>query len=391
MKQSTIITILACILAAIILSLGFVLLTDNNISRALFPKNTTTTPSSQQPPVEYEPMDFFKTDVSPYITLGDYKGLTVGVEIIEVTDEFINEQIDQLMISNGDVVMVEKGFIEEGTIFSFDYTGYLNGEAFEGGSAKDTRGYISGTTLYLLSGDQFIPGFAEGMLGKEVGSEFELDIKFPDNYHVADLVGKDTVFNIKINAIIEAAEFTDELANEYSSGNYPTKAEFLEYAVKYFTEVVNNTKTEKIWKEIAQKSTFHEIPKQEYDYFYNYYYSNIEYYASMTGMTPETFLSSGYANYFLGYTFTSLKGLEEYVTDLVKQELVIFAIMQNEGITVSDEEYNVFLDELVQGDEMTKEDIIKEYGEQYIRENIQMKKTEKFVLDNNYFVVEEKE
>jgi hypothetical protein len=97
MKKSTIITIVAFVLGVVVLAAGFVLLTDNNISDKLFPTTTTTTTttggggSSPQRP-QYDPMDFFKEDVSKYITLGQYKGLDIEVEQTEISQEQIVAQ-----------------------------------------------------------------------------------------------------------------------------------------------------------------------------------------------------------------------------------------------------------------------------------------------------------
>lgn len=385
MKQSTIIKILSAILAVIVLSIGFVLFTDNNISKAIFSTTTTTKPND--PPKKYDPMDFFVTDVSSYVTLGQYKNFDIEIEMLEITQEYIDEQIKNIIVSNGDFVKVESGIIEENTIFSFDFTGYLNGEAFEGGAAKDYKAYISDNVFYIVGGSTFIPGFAEGILGKSVGDEFDLDITFPEDYHSADLAGKQTVFHVKINHILEAAPFTDELAKKYSNNTYSTTQDFVDYLFKYYKEQLDGLKSNLAWKEIIENATIIEIPQQEYDYFYNYYYSNIESYASSYGMDVESFLKMGYAQYFFGYEFKSIDELKEYVKGLVKEELVIFAVMQTENITVSDEEYNTFLDELVAGTNTKKEDIIKEYGEEYIRESIQIEKVNDFVAENNNFIL----
>ena len=96
MKKSTIITIVAFVVGIIVLATGFILLTDNNISKNLFTTTTTTpttTTTTKPPRTQYNAMDLFNTDMSQYVTLGDYKGLTIETEQLEVSDEDVNWQI----------------------------------------------------------------------------------------------------------------------------------------------------------------------------------------------------------------------------------------------------------------------------------------------------------
>ena len=196
MKKSTIITIICFALGIIVLAVGFILLTDNNISNSLFPTTTTTTTGGGKPDPELKPMDFFKTDISEYITLGQYEGLEIEVESIGIDDEYLASQIDRLLISSGKYTKLFEGTVTEGAVFNFNYVGYLDGVPFEGGNSAGTDAYILDGVFYLTSGSTFIEGFAEGMLGAGVGEWFSINATFPAEYGEATLAGETVVFDV---------------------------------------------------------------------------------------------------------------------------------------------------------------------------------------------------
>ena len=87
--------------------------------------------------------------------------------------------------------------VSDGDIVNIDYTGYIDGEEFSGGS---TSGF--GTDLEIGSGS-YIEGFEEGIIGHEVGETFDLNLKFPDDYWSEEFAGKNVVVNTTINGIYE--------------------------------------------------------------------------------------------------------------------------------------------------------------------------------------------
>lgn len=97
------------------------------------------------------------------------------------------------VVGNADSTQV----VKNGDVVNIDYTGYLDGEAFSGGS---TNG--AGTNLEIGSGS-YIAGFEEGIIGHKVGETFDLNLQFPETYHNSEFAGKDVVFTVTINAIVE--------------------------------------------------------------------------------------------------------------------------------------------------------------------------------------------
>ena len=398
MKKSLIITVLAFVLGVIILAGGFILLTDNNISKNLFPTTATTTsttttttkPSGEEKPT-YEPMNFFNEDVTKYITLGEYKNLDIPVAKLEASDEEVKFQIDLILFQNKEFVKAYEGTVNEKVFFSFDYTGYLEnedgtkGEAFSGGSSKGQHAYIDGDDLVTVADDGtlggFINGFAQGISGKNVGETFDIKVTFPENYNPT-MAGKKAIFEIKLNYIANPS-FTDGWVNAFTDGKYKTTAEYEQYVRDSINATLKEENEQVIWQTITNNATVIEIPQQQFDYQYNAFVEQIESYRSMYMMYGQNYT---FEEMLVMFNFSSIDDLKQYTRDYIKADLVYYAIMQAEGIEASDEEYRILLDELIEVSEMTEEQILEKYGEEYIRQRIMLDEVTELVLTSNKLV-----
>lgn len=388
MKKSTIITVLCFALGIIVLAAGFILLTDNNISNKLFSTTTTTTTTGggggDNP--EYKPMDFFSEDVSQYITLGQYKGIEIEVDMLEVSDETIDMQLHQLLVTEDKFTKNFTGTVTEGTVFNIDYTGYLDGVAFKGGNDVDVEAYILNGEFYLIDGTPFIEGFAEGIMGRNAGEEFDINATFPDEYAQNEsLAGKTVVFKIKINYIAETEEPSDEWVAEFTDDAYKTLAEFKQYFKDSINPEIEKANVSALWDKICNAATVIEIPEQQSDYYYNVYKEQIEYYALYSAYFFGKSMTYEEVRAYMGYETED--DLKEYAKETVKTELVLYAIMQAEGIQATDDELEALIAELMESESKTREEIIEKYSEEDMRKDIMVEKTEKFVEDNNSFVL----
>ena len=398
MKKSTIITIACFVLGIIVLSAGFILLTDNNISNSIFTTTTTTTTGGGEPEgPKYDPMNFFEYDVTQFVTLGQYTGFEVEVESLGISEEELEWQIAMMLFNDKAFTKLEEGTVGERVIFNFDYSGYRklyneNGDEvkvkFEGGTATGHDAYIEDGLFYdLTTSSLFIQGFAEGILGGKVGEAFVITATFPEDYENGpDLAGQTVYFDIKINYIAKT-ELTDEWVKEDTEGQYTTAADYRTYLKEYVNSSIESSNRVAVWLEVVKNATFIEIPKQEFDYIYDYYYTNIDYYAQMFGTTAEKFVEDGYAKMYLGINATTMDELSELVRDIIREELVVFAVMQAENMSVSDEEFDALVDELVASSGKTREEVIENYTEKYLREQILFDKADKFISANNTLVL----
>lgn len=383
MKRSTIITIVAFAVGLVVLSAAFILLTDNNISNSLFstttaPSTTTTTTGVK---LENEPMDFFKTDVKQYVQLGQYKDIELEVEMLEVPDDYIQKQINVLLFQKNMYEKIEKdASVTDGVIFNFDFTGYINGVKFEGGSGTNTFAYIDGDdfiTVTTSGTGRFIDGFAQGTLGAAIGEEIEVPVTFPEDYHDKDYAGKDATFKVKVNYILKT-ELTDERASTISNKKYETAEAFKTYLKEGLNENLTSMNNALLWDKIVENSKFIEIPKQEFDYMFE-----------LLTLQIKSLMNYGltYENALQYYGFENEDALKEYINDIIKEELVVYAIMQENEISVTDEEYRARLAELAKEAGKSEEEYLQTNDEEYIRQQIMMDKTEKLVLESNSFVL----
>ena len=151
-----------------------------------------------------------KVTVKPEVTVKNYKGLKAEKPSVEVTDEDIAADIERLRERASTMTPVEDRAAENDDVVTFDFDGYVDGEAFEGGKAE-------GYTLKLGSG-QFIPGFEDQIVGKNIDEEFDVNVTFPEDYHAEELKGKDAVFKCKLHEIKTRVlpEVDDEFVKDVS-------------------------------------------------------------------------------------------------------------------------------------------------------------------------------
>jgi len=182
-----------------------------------------------------------KVAMRPEIALDGYEDLVPDFEKPEVTDEEVNERIAELAKNVAPMVDVEEDRgLENGDTAVFDFEGSVDGELFEGGSAKDF-------SLEIGSG-QFIPGFEEQMVGMKKGEEKVLKVTFPENYGSDKLAGKDAEFKVNLHKIQKKgeAEVNDELAKKLLPGDENASVEELKKQVKLQIE---NEKLAKLYNE----------------------------------------------------------------------------------------------------------------------------------------------
>ena len=396
MKKSTIITIVCFALGIFVLTAGFVLLTDNEISKGFKDLFTTTTTNGGGDNTVYEPMDFFDVDVSEYLTLGQYKDLVVEVDRIEVSQEEIDTQIMILLAQKNEFTKVREGTITEKVIFSFDYTGYYKksdgtrGDAFSGGADTDQLAYIDGDVFVTVDTDKtgtFIDGFAQGILGATVGSTFTIDVTFPTNYG-GSMAGQNVEFEIKVNYIAET-HFTDAWVKAYTSDQYKTTDEFVQYLKDSINADIKDANLESIWLAIAEKATLDKIPQQQYDYIYHAMKDEVEGYVIYSQYYFGQQLD--YAGVLVQLGFKDEAEFEKYVDEYakayIKSELVIYAVLQAENIGVSDEEYRIFMDSLIESTGKTEAELLEKYGEEEIRRAVMMQNLDIFVFNSNSLTV----
>lgn len=311
--------------------------------------------------------------VSDYITLGDYKGVQVTVEKLEVTDEDVQAQIQTELEANATEEEVTDRAVEAGDIVNIDYEGLKDGVAFDGGTATDYD-------LTIGSGS-FIEGFEDGLIGAKVGDKVKLDITFPEDYQSTDLAGQAVVFNVTVNSIKKSV--VPELTEAYVKENtdYDTIDAYKE-SVRASLEATNqdtmkNNKISSVLTAIIDGSKISSYPQTLIDYYAYQLKSYYTQYASMYGMEFADFLSAS------GYTEESFESeANTYAEQRAAQEMVLNAIIEAEKMELTDAEYKEGVaGYLEQYGYATEEELLKTATEEQLRESLLWDKAINFITD----------
>ena len=268
-----------------------------------------------------------------YVKLGEYKGIELTLAGPEVTDEQVDSYMDYMLCINPDRAVIE------GDTVNIDYAGTMDGVAFDGGTA-------SGQDLQIGSGS-FIPGFEDGLIGAGIGETVELNLTFPENYHEG-LAGKDVVFMVTVNSIMaeEPQELNDEYVQRLDIG-LNTVEEFrqdvddtlYEDAVASYEMQVEDAAMEAAF---GQCEFTKEPPQAMVDRHVEMLMSNLASQAAGYGFTLAQFMQMYYGMDEEAYQEEFRNQAVEYA----KQQIMIKAISDAEGLQVTDEEFREEMEEL---------------------------------------------
>ena len=265
-------------------------------------------------------------NVADYVTLGEYKGIEVSVDAPVVTDEYLDSYIDYVLQSNMVTTEITDRPVEEGDIVNIDYEGKIDGVAFDGGTAQ-------GYDLTIGSGT-FIDGFEDGLIGAETGETVDVNVTFPENYQGEEVAGKDAVFTVTVNSIsVETLpELTDEFVQRLDVG-VNTVEEYRQYAYDLLMEEEQATHDSNaeiaVLEAVMAGSQIQDPPEDMTNRYYNRIIDNMTYYASLYGYDLETFLSM---------QGTSEDAIRESAAQAGQEIIVMQAIADAEGLSVTDEE-----------------------------------------------------
>lgn len=192
-----------------------------------------------------------KMELKPEVKFEQYKDLEVEVEEFKTAEDAMEKEIAELTEKFTTLQTVSDRESTDKDVVMMDFEGSVDGNLIDGGSAKNY--------MLDLEHSNFIPGFAEQLVGHKTGEEFTIDVTFPENYHDEKLKGKPAQFKIKINEIKEKIkpELNDELAKKV--GNFKSVDELKADIQKYLdnTAKVENDKrsANKLFETIMEKMT----------------------------------------------------------------------------------------------------------------------------------------
>lgn len=319
-----------------------------------------------------------KYNVDDYVTLGQYKDLEIEYDQSQmVSDEEVDDYIKQMLLSNITYEEIkDRDTIVKGDYINLDYEGKINGESFNGGTAK-------GQNIQVGSAG-FIAGFEDQLVGKKTKTTFDINVRFPDTYQDKELEGKDAVFTITVNAINKKIE--PVLNDEYVQKNSAEAKTVAEYK----QEIKNTLQTQKEamarqYKQYMAESqaignaTVSGYPKGMIEKMVGEYKDKVKEMAKEASKEYKDYITETFS---LAETDFDSK-LKEYMEQTAKLNLILEAIEKKENITMSDSEMEEAILKYARENGMeTKEELFKTYQESEVKRYVQQMKVLDFIVDS---------
>ena len=317
--------------------------------------------------------------VKPEITIEGYKGIEATKKKAEVTDEDVSAELVKVQDRNSRMVTVEDRAALTGDTAVIDFEGFCDGEAFEGGKGENFE-------LALGSG-QFIPGFEDQVVGHETGEEFEIAVKFPEEYQAENLKGKDATFKIKLHEIKrkELPVLDDEFAKDVSEfDTLDAYKESIREKLQSDREKSAEADVENQILEALIEKVEGEIPDEMYDDEVEESINSFAYRLQSQGLNLETYLK------YTGMNTDALKEqFKPQAEKQVKLRLALEKIAANEGLEPTEEELNAEYEKLAKTYEMEVDKIKNIVAEAQVKGDLQSQKAVEFVKENAAVKTEE--
>jgi trigger factor len=275
------------------------------------------------------PLEFsIEVGVRPQATLGEYKGLEVGRREPEVPDEEIDAEVERLREQAASLDNVERP-AQKGDFVVIDFLGRVDGEPFEGGEA---RGY-----LLELGSDRLVEGFEQQLEGASAGEEREVSVTFPEDYRAENLAGKEATFDVSVKEVKEKRlpELDDEFATE--AGGFDSLDELREdiaSRLRSQQERMIDTEFREAVVDAAVAEATLEVPHELVHAKAHEMWHQTARRLAAQGLDPARYLQ-----------MTGKESEEEIVHEAepeaeraLKRESVLAAVVDAEGIEVTDEE-----------------------------------------------------
>lgn len=285
--------------------------------------------------------------VKPEVTLGEYKGIEVQKAKAEVSDEDVDAEINSVREKNSRLITVEDRAIEDGDQVTIDFDGYVDEKRFDGGKGEDYPLTIGSHT--------FIDTFEEQLIGRNTGDDCEVNVTFPEEYHVEELKGKPAVFKVKVKEIQkkELPEVNDEFASEVS--DFDTLDEYRnDLKDKLLKEKQKAAATEnenRVVDKVVENAAM-EIPDQMIEEQINGMINDYARRMESQGLSFEQYMQ------YTGMTIDKIaEQMRPQAVKRIQTRLVLEAVVKAENIQVDDEALEAQIQKMANAYKMEVEQI----------------------------------
>lgn len=315
-----------------------------------------------------------KVTVKPEVLLGDYKGLEVSKQDTNVTDEEIEVQLKEQQTRLADFVIKENDAIVDGDTAVIDFEGFLGEEAFEGGAGEDHE-------LVIGSGS-FIPGFEEQLVGLKVGDTKDVVVSFPEEYHAAELAGKEATFKVAVKEVKgkELPELNDDFAKEVDSeveGIDALRTKLKEQTAEEKKKSSESALRDELVEKAASNATI-DIPQAMIDSEVEGMLKDFEQRLQTQGMNLDLYFQ------FSGQDEKALRGqMTEDAQKRVCVSLTLEAIASAEKFEIPEEDINAEIEKMAAQFNMPVEQIRTALGgTDALEKDLRMQRTVEFLVEN---------
>lgn len=310
------------------------------------------------------------TDLYPEVTLGQYKGLEVEKAEAAVDASEIDAEIDRMANNIARISTVDRA-AKDGDTAVIDFEGFKDGEAFDGGKGEAYE-------LKLGSGS-FIPGFEEQVVGMSAGEEKDINVTFPENYHVKELAGAPVVFKVKVHEVKETVvpEKDDEFVKDVSE--FDTMAELRADIEKKILDekqagIDRAFENAAIEKAVANMTV--EIPDSMVEEELDHELERMDYELRSQGASLEA-----YANMMGGNLDNIRNSLRPGALNTVKTNVMLDAVVDAEKIEVSDEECEEEYKKLAESYQLELEKVKEILDIKGMKGDLQVRKAAKLIAE----------
>lgn len=313
----------------------------------------------------------FTCPVPPDVELGDYKNLGYHVEEVSVTDGDVEAELDKLKEQKAELEIKEEGELENGDISVIDYEGFKDGVPFEGGKGENFE-------LTIGSG-QFIPGFEEQLIGMKTEEEKEINVTFPENYHVEELKGQPVIFKVKLHEIKKKVlpELDEEMIKDLKIENVNTLDELKEYyranLLKSRKDWAENKALDEAINKLVEEATV-EIPEVMINSMCDNMINEYGQQFMAQGLSMEQFRS------MFGENVDGLRNaFRPEAEKRVKTNLCLNKLAELENLNVGAEDLEKYYSDLAETYSMPVEDVKKYIPESNAKEDLKVQKALDFI------------
>lgn len=312
--------------------------------------------------------------VRPEVTLGEYKGLEVEKETVEVADAEVEAELKKAQEQNAREITIEDRPVKERDIITLNYAGTIDGVPFDGGTAESQK--------LEIGSHSFIDTFEDQLVGMNIGDEKDVEVTFPEEYHEASLSGKPATFHVKVLGITEKQlpEIDDDFAQDTtefdSLEEYKAdiRAKLLSDKEEQAVNAMENALVEK-----AVENAQMDIPDAMIDSQVDQMIQEFQQRVSYQGISFEQYLQ------FTGQSLDAMKeSMRPEAVRRIQSSLVLEAIVAAENIEATEEDLDKEFERMASMYQMEKDQIASFMGDaekENMKKDIAIQKAVEFLRE----------